>query len=80
MARMIGGTLLGFSGLFCLVFSLTWLLFSWGSWAADYQRAILDVGDCVMIQWAEYEARTGSLPSAEMEKEWHTDCVAYFSE
>ena len=58
---------------------LSYSLFAWGSWAADYQNAILNVEDCVNAHWSEFESRTGDMPSRELEAEWRRECIAYLS-
>lgn len=59
---------------------LTYTLYSWTSWASGYHEAILSVEDCVMVQWAEHEDRTGDVPSLDLEAEWREECIQYFNE
>lgn len=57
----------------------TYTFYSWASWASDYQKAILNVEDCVTAQWIEHEDRTGDMPSPDLESVWREECVHYFS-
>ena len=39
-------------------------------------EAVLAVSDCVGEKWEEFETRTGTMPSIELEREWQQECVA----
>ena len=39
------------------------------------QDRALNVEDCVTEQWAEFEDRTGTMPSINLEMEWRKECI-----
>ena len=53
-----------------------------GAWSRSVtanDNAIHTIADCVYAQWAEYEDRTGTMPTQEITSEWNDECEGYFN-
>ena len=46
---------------------------SW--WVGKNQEAVYTVSDCVVDRWSEHEARTGIMPTIELERKWWKQCA-----
>ena len=46
-----------------------------GYWSTAYDKQVHRIGDCAYSKWEEYETRTGSIPTRELEQSWWSECA-----